>query len=90
MGRWIAIGRKPAWQDAGAFSTELRKVDTWRPDARTTITTVTVLEDGRMLVECHAPKLEQFRAWLDTHGWEDYTCTPVTQVARTGSVWKVS
>lgn len=87
MGRWIAIGRKREWEDANAFTADLSQVNTWRPDARTTITTVTALADGRLLAECHAPKLENFQAWLSANGWEVESCTPLSRLARMGNIW---
>jgi len=60
----------------------------WRVDARTTITTVCVLEDGRMLAECHASKKEDFEAWLQREQWKVESITQIKHLAKSGSVWK--
>jgi hypothetical protein len=89
MGRWIAIGRAPGWDDLAKFTDELKATAQWRIDPRTTITEVIVLGDGRMLAECHANSREDFDAWLQRKGWQVESVTPIKHVARTGEIWKV-
>ena len=90
MGRWIAIGTAPGWNDITKFGAELRETSMWRPDAQTTVTTVLALGDGRVLAECHAVKQEDFEAWLRRKGWQVESVTPIKHLAKTGSVWKVT
>jgi hypothetical protein len=90
MGRWIAIGTAPGWEDITKFGAELRGTSKWRPDAQTTITTVFALGDGRMVAECHASKQEDFAAWLERKGWRVESLTSITHLAKTGSIWKVT
>jgi hypothetical protein len=89
MGHWIAIGRKPEWNDLEAFAGELKAPTKWRVDPRTTITTVMVLADGRMVAECHAAKREDFDAWLNQKGWEVESVSQIRHLAKTGEIWKV-
>ena len=89
MGHWIAIGRQPAWNDLEKFSNDLQAPTKWRIDPRTTITTVMVLADGRMLAECHANKQEDFDAWLKQTGWEVESVSQIRHLAKTGEIWKV-
>lgn len=90
MGRWIAIGRAPGWNDLGKFGDELRETSQWRVDPQTTITRVFALADGRLVAECHAPKLDVFEGWLRNKGWQVESVTPITHLANTGSIWKVA
>ncbi len=90
MGRWIAIGTAPGWDDIAKFGAELRETSKWRPDAQTTVTTVLALGDGRVLAECHAVKREDFEAWLRQKGWQVESLTPIKHLAKTGSIWKVT
>ena len=90
MGRWIAIGRAPGWDDLATFGAELRETSQWRADAQTTITTVLALGDGRVMAECHATKQETFDAWLQQKGWQVESVTPIKHLAKTGSIWKVA
>ena len=90
MPRWIAIGTAPGWDDLSKFSQELHATDDWRPDARTSITTVIALDDGRLLAECHAITQEAFETWLQQKGWTVESITPIKHLAKTGSIWKVS
>jgi hypothetical protein len=90
MGRWIAIGTAPGWDDITKFGAELRETSKWRPDAQTTVTTVLALGDGRLVAECHANKQEDFAAWLEQKGWRVESLTPITHLAKTGSIWKVT
>jgi hypothetical protein len=89
MPRWIAIGTAPGWDDIQKFETEMHETNNWRPDARTTITTVIALDDGRLLAECHAIKQESFEAWLQQKGWNVESITPIKHLAKTGSIWAV-
>ena len=89
MGRWIAIGKAPGWNDITKFGAELKETSNWRPDTKTTITTVFALGDGRLLAECHAMKKQDFEAWLRQKGWQVESITPIEYVAKTGRVWKV-
>ncbi|MBI2202737.1 MAG: hypothetical protein HYU41_02620 [Candidatus Rokubacteria bacterium] len=90
MGRWIAIGRAPGWNDPVKFGEELRETNMWRPDPQTTVTTVLALGDGRLVAECHTAKQEVFEAWLRQKGWQVESLTPITHLAKTGSIWKVT
>jgi len=90
MGRWIAIGTTPGWDDIKKFEAELAETSKWRVDVHTSITTVIALEDGRLLAECHATKKEDFEAWLKQKGWKVESITPIKHLAKTGSVWKVT
>ena len=90
MGRWIAIGTAPGWDEMTKFGAELRETSAWRPDPQTTITTVFALGDGRLVAECHAPRQEDFAAWLQQKGWTVESLTPIKHLAKTGSIWKVT
>lgn len=89
MGRWIAIGTAPGWDHIGTFTAEMKATEQWRADARTTITTVFALGDGRLMAECHAQQQADFEAWLRKKGWQVDSITPIRHVARTGEIWKV-
>ena len=89
MLRWIAIGTAPGWDDVEKFGQEMRDSSSWRPDPRTTVTTVYALEDGRLLAEGQAAKRESFEAWLQQKGWTVESITPVKHVAAAGSIWEV-
>ena len=90
MGRWIAIGRAPGWDELSRFTDEMKATSAWRIDARTTITEVVALDDGRLMAECHASHREDFDAWLQQKGWQVESVTPIRHVARSGEIWKVS
>jgi hypothetical protein len=90
MPRWIAIGTAPGWDNITKFGEELHATHNWRPDARTTITTVFALADGRLLAEGHAVKQEDFAAWLRHKGWHVESITPIKHLAKTGSIWEVT
>ena len=90
MPRWIAIGTAPEWADGKKFDEALRETSNWRPDARTAITTVIALQDGRLLAECHAVKQEDFEAWLQQKGWNVESITPIKRMAKAGSIWELS
>ena len=90
MPRWIAIGTAAGWDDIKRFSNEMDDTSNWRPDPRTTVTTVFALEDGRLLAECHAAKREDFEAWLQHKGWNVESITAIKHVAQTGSIRDVT
>ena len=90
MPRWIVIGRATGWNDVNRFGEELRETRNWRLDARTTITSVVALADGRLLAECHAVKKEDFESWLKQKGWDVESLTPIKLVAKTGSIWEIA
>ncbi len=87
MPRWIAIGKAQGWDDLDKFTEQMHATKNWRADARTTITTVMVLGDGRLLAECHAQKQEDFDAWLQQKGWNVDSVTPIKLIAKVGSIW---
>ena len=89
MGRWIAIGKVPGWDDLAKFTEALKPTTQWRVDPRTTITSVIALADGRMLAECHANQQADFDAWLKQTGWQVESVTEIAHVARTGEIWRV-
>lgn len=89
MGRWIAVGKAPGWEDLKRFSEELKATDHWRVDPRTTITSVYALGDGRLVAECHAPSQAEFDEWLRKKGWNVESVTPIRFVARAGDIWSV-
>ena len=89
MGRWIAIGRAPGWDDLKRFSVELKDTNQWRVDPKTTVTSVYALGDGRMLAECHGPSQTEFEEWLRKKGWQVESVTPIRFVAKSGDIWNV-
>jgi len=88
MGRWIAVGKAPGWNELERFTAELKSTEKWRVDARTTITTVYNLEDGRLIAECHTPDKAEFEAWLKKCGWTVESLTQIKTVAKAGDIWK--
>ena len=90
MPRWIAIGTAPGWDDMKTFGEDLHNTSSWRPDARTTITTVLALDDGRFLAECHAIKQESFETWLKQKGCKVESITPIKHLAKMGSIWEAT
>jgi hypothetical protein len=88
MGRWIAIGRAPGWDDLETFTGEMEGSANWRTPARATITEVLALDDGRLIAECHAGDRAAFEAWLSEKGWQVESITPIRHIARTGDIWK--
>jgi len=88
MARFIAIGKAPGWNDLERFTAELKSTDKWRVDARTTITTVYALEDGRLIAECHTPDKAEFEAWLKKNGWTVESLTQMKIIAKAGDIWK--
>lgn len=90
MGRWIAIGKAPGWDDLAKFTDELKATSKWRIDPRTTITEVIALADGRMLIECHANSQADFDALLKRNDWQVESVAAIKHIARTGEIWKVS
>jgi hypothetical protein len=89
MGRWIAIGRVPGWDDLGKFTADLKATEKWRLDPRTTITEVVALADGRVVAEFHANHQTDLDDWLRETGFEVESMTPIRHIARTGEIWKV-
>ena len=68
----------------------MKATSQWRPDPRTTITTVTALEDGRLLAECQGVSKATFEQWLESKSWNVDSITQVTHLARFGSIWQAS
>ena len=89
MPHWIAIGTQPHWQDAPAFRASLADSSRWRPTARTAVTAVMLLDDGRFLAEAHGPSLDEFQAWLKASGCEIESCRQALRVARAGNIWEL-
>ena len=89
MGRWIAIGTAPGWDELKRFGAELKATNEWRVDQKTTITTVYALGDGRMVAECHGPTQAEFDEWLRKKGWNVESVTPIRFVAKAGDIWNV-
>ena len=89
MPRWMAIGTAPGWNDAKKLGEEMHEPRNWRPDARTTVTTVYGLGDGRLLAECAGVKQEDFEAWLQQKGWKVESITEIKLLAKTGSIWEL-
>jgi flavodoxin len=89
MGRWIAIGKAPGWDDQKRFSEEMKATEQWRIDPKSTITSVYALGDGRMIAECHATSQAEFDEWLKKKGWQVESITPIKLVAKSGDIWKV-
>ena len=89
MPRWMAIGTAPGWDNAKRLREELHETKNWRLDARTAVTTVYALGDGRLLAECHAGSQEEFKTWLDKKGWTVESIQPITLLAKTGSIWEL-
>jgi hypothetical protein len=90
MGRWIAIGTAPGWNDIAKLTVQMKATPMWRPAPRTTITSVIALADGRLVAECHAVAQADFEDWLRLKGWDVESVTPINCVARTGEVWKIT
>jgi hypothetical protein len=89
MGRWIAIGKAPGWDDLKRFGTEMKDTAQWRIDPKTTVTSVYALEDGRMIAEYHGPTVAEFNEWLKKKGWTVESMTPIKHIAKSGEIWKV-
>ncbi len=89
MGRWIAIGRAPGWDEIETFTREMKGTANWRTAQRATITEVAALDDGRLIAECHAGSREAFEAWLAEKGWQVESISELRHVARTGEIWKL-
>ncbi|MFM9999633.1 MAG: hypothetical protein ACKVP1_12060 [Burkholderiaceae bacterium] len=90
MPHWIAIGTNEAWRDPLAFVAALADSARWRPSARTTVSSVLMLDDGRFVAECHGPALAEFEAWLADNGWQVESCRRAERIARTGSIWDLA
>ena len=89
MARYSAIGKVPGWDDLAKFTEDLKTTAKWRLDARTTITNVIELADGRTLAECHANSQADFDAWLEKTGFQVESVTAIKHLAKTGDIWKV-
>jgi len=89
MARWIVIGTAPGWDDLTKFTAEMKPTGEWRVDPRTTVTTVTVLEDGRLLAECHGSSKADLEPWFQKKGWQIESWTPIKHIAQAGDIWKV-
>jgi hypothetical protein len=90
MGRWIAIGKAPGWDDLKKFGQEMKDTSQWRIDPKSTVTSVYALNDGRMIAEYHGPASAEFEDWLKKKGWSVESLTPITHVAKAGDIWKVA
>jgi flavodoxin len=90
MGRWIAIGKAPGWDDLKRFSQEMKDTSQWRIDPKSTVTSVYALGDGRMVAEYHGPATAEFEEWLKKKGWSVESLTPVKHIAKAGEIWKVA
>jgi uncharacterized protein with PIN domain len=89
MERWLAIGRVPGWDNLKKFTAELKATNQWRVSAKTTVTTVFALKDGRVVAECHGPDRAEFDAWLQDKGWQVESVTPIAHLAKAGDIWAV-
>lgn len=89
MGRWIAIGKAPGWDDLKRFSQEMKDTSQWRIDPKSTVTSVYALGDGRMVAEYHGPATAEFEDWLKKKGWSVESLTPIKHIAKSGEIWKV-
>ena len=89
MGRWIAVGRKPAWSTFEAFRDDLKANDKWRLDAKTSISSAIVLQDGRVLVECQAAEQAAFDDWLKARDIEVESLSELSHIALNGNVWSL-
>jgi hypothetical protein len=89
MGRWIAIGKAPGWDDLKRFSQEMKDTSQWRIDPKSTVTNVYALDDGRMIAEYHGPSKAEFEEWLRKKGWSVDSMTPIRHIAKSGEIWKV-
>ena len=87
MPRWLAICTADGLDNPEKFREQMAATKNWRPDARTKITTVLHLGDGKLLAECHSPSQDAFDAWLEQKGWNIESITPIQQIAKTGSIW---
>ncbi len=90
MGRWIAIGKAPGWDDLNRFSQEMKDTSQWRIDPKSTVTNVYALGDGRMLAEYHGPTTAEFEDWLKKKGWSVESLTPIKHIAKSGEIWKIA
>jgi flavodoxin len=90
MGRWIAIGKAPGWDDLKRFSQEMKDTSQWRIDPKSTVTSVYALGDGRMVAEYHGPATAEFEDWLKKKGWSVESLTPIKHIAKAGEIWKVA
>ena len=89
MPRWMAVGTAPGWSDSKKFGEELHATHHWRPDARTSITTVYALDDGRLVAECAGVNKADFEAWLKQKNWKVESVREIKLVAKTGSIWEI-
>ncbi len=89
MPRWMAIGTATGWNDHKKFGDEMHATHNWRPDARTSITNVYSLADGRLVAECAGVDKKDFEAWLKQKSWKVESVTEIKMLARTGSIWEI-
>ena len=89
MPRWMAVGTAQGWNDSKKFGEELHATHHWRPDARTSITTVYALDDGRLVAECSGVNQADFEAWLKQKNWNVESISEIKLVAKTGSIWEI-
>ena len=90
MGRWIAIGKAPGWDDLKRFSQEMKDTSQWRIDPKSTVTSIYALADGRIIAEYHGPARTEFEDWLKKKGWNVESLTPIQHIAKSGEIWKVT
>ncbi|MBI4339767.1 MAG: hypothetical protein HY680_07420 [Chloroflexi bacterium] len=87
MPRWLAIGKAPGWDEVNKLTSEMKATKNWRADARTSVTTVLALGDGRLVAECHGAEQKDFEAWLKMKGWTVESIVPIKYIANLGSIW---
>lgn len=87
MGRWIAIGRASGWEELETLTAQMKGTENWRVTPKTSITSVFILGDGRLLAECQGESKADFETWLRQRNWRVEDLVSVGHVARTGDIW---
>ena len=90
MPRWLAFGSQDEWADVAIFDTALRDTGSWRVSNRTTITNVTVLKDGGVVVECHGTDRAEFDGGMRSVGFDAREVAEIRHVARAGEIWAIA